>query len=172
MFRKKDPGQKIMKMIYLKFLIMKNAELKNQRILLSLYIKRNKVKMVKLDSSEIREDRPKDKPMFDTLVRISSTFQFLPGPIMCMKHTWIINGLHRQPHSFKPGDLVLYDWPKQCVHKLSPMFKGPFVIVRPVGAVCYEIKFVKEQRKFKVHQHLRACYKRNTLKLPTQRQRK
>ncbi|GFV06170.1 hypothetical protein TNCV_2169261 [Trichonephila clavipes] len=25
-------------------------------------------------------------------------------------------------------------------HKLSPIFKGPFVIVRPVGAVCYEIK--------------------------------
>ncbi|GBO04863.1 hypothetical protein AVEN_5056-1 [Araneus ventricosus] len=31
--------------------------------------------------------------------------------------------LHRQPHSFKPGDLVLYDWQKQCDHKLSPMFR-------------------------------------------------
>ncbi|GBM81429.1 Down syndrome cell adhesion molecule-like protein Dscam2 [Araneus ventricosus] len=41
--------------------------------------------------------------------------------------------LHRQPHSFKTGDLVLYDWPKQCDHKLSPIFKEPFVIVRPFG---------------------------------------
>ncbi|GFX15569.1 down syndrome cell adhesion molecule-like protein Dscam2 [Trichonephila clavipes] len=42
--------------------------------------------------------------------------------------------LHRRSHSFKAGDLVLYDWPKQGDHKLSPIFKGPFVIVRPVGA--------------------------------------
>ncbi|GBN28009.1 hypothetical protein AVEN_13675-1 [Araneus ventricosus] len=75
--------------------------------------------------------------------------------------------LHRQPHSFKPGDIVLYDWPKQCDHKLSPLFKRPFVIVRPVGAVCYKIKSMMEQRKFRkvIHvQHLRACNKRNTSK--------
>ncbi|GFQ76073.1 down syndrome cell adhesion molecule-like protein Dscam2 [Trichonephila clavata] len=45
-------------------------------------------------------------------------------------------GIHHRFHSFKAGDLVLYDRPKQGDHKLSPIFKGPFVIVRPVGAVC------------------------------------
>ncbi|XP_023243381.1 uncharacterized protein LOC111641443 [Centruroides sculpturatus] len=72
--------------------------------------------------------------------------------------------LHRQPHLFKSGDLVLYDWPKQHDHKLSPMFKGPFEIVRPVGAVCYEITSLTSQRKFQkvVHvQHLRPYYKRD-----------
>ncbi|GFX41687.1 down syndrome cell adhesion molecule-like protein Dscam2 [Trichonephila clavipes] len=49
------------------------------------------------------------------------------------KHTF---DLHRRSHSFKAGDLVLYDWPKQGDHKLSPIIKGPFVIVHPVGAVC------------------------------------
>ncbi|GFS29146.1 uncharacterized protein NPIL_655541 [Nephila pilipes] len=48
--------------------------------------------------------------------------------------------LHRRSHSFTAGNLVLYDWPKKGDHKLSPIFKGPFMIVRPVGAVCYEIK--------------------------------
>ncbi|GFU12047.1 uncharacterized protein NPIL_180321 [Nephila pilipes] len=73
--------------------------------------------------------------------------------------------LHRRPHSFTAGDLVLYDWPKKGDHKLSPIFKGPFVIVRPVGAVCYEIKFTTQQNKFikVVHvQHLRPYFKRNT----------
>ncbi|GFS53416.1 down syndrome cell adhesion molecule-like protein Dscam2 [Nephila pilipes] len=42
--------------------------------------------------------------------------------------------LHRRSHSFKPGDLILYDWPRKGDHKLSPNFKGPFVIVRSVGA--------------------------------------
>ncbi|GFY20146.1 uncharacterized protein TNCV_2148391 [Trichonephila clavipes] len=71
--------------------------------------------------------------------------------------------LHRRSHSFKAGDLVLYDWPKQD-HKLSPIFKGPFVIVRPVGAVCYEIKSRTPQNKFikVVHvQHLRPYFKRD-----------
>ncbi|GFX82098.1 hypothetical protein TNCV_398281 [Trichonephila clavipes] len=51
-------------------------------------------------------------------------------------------------HSFKARDLVLYDWPKQGDHKLSPIFKGPFVIVRPVEAVCDEIKSRTLQNKF------------------------
>ncbi|GFS86060.1 retrovirus-related Pol polyprotein from transposon opus [Trichonephila clavipes] len=70
--------------------------------------------------------------------------------------------LHRRSHSFKAGDLVLYDWPKQGDHKLSPIFKGPFVIVRPVGAVCYEIKSRTLQNKFikVVHvQHLCPYFK-------------
>ncbi|GFS68841.1 uncharacterized protein NPIL_55101 [Nephila pilipes] len=73
--------------------------------------------------------------------------------------------LHRRSHSFTAGDLVLYDWPKKGDHKLSPIFKGPFVIVRPVGAVCYEIKSTTQQNKFiKVVnvQHLRSYFKRNT----------
>ncbi|GFS53857.1 putative gypsy-29-i dr [Nephila pilipes] len=73
--------------------------------------------------------------------------------------------LHRRSHSFTAGDLVLYDWPKKGDHKLSPIFKGPFVIVRPVGAVCYEIKSMTQQNKFikVVHvQHLRPYFKRNT----------
>ncbi|GFY03416.1 uncharacterized protein TNCV_1173721 [Trichonephila clavipes] len=39
--------------------------------------------------------------------------------------------LHHRSCLFKAGDLVLYDWPKQGDHKFSPIFKGPFVIVRP-----------------------------------------
>ncbi|GFS49810.1 uncharacterized protein NPIL_418801 [Nephila pilipes] len=73
--------------------------------------------------------------------------------------------LHRRSHSFTAGDLVLYDWPKKGDHKLSPIFKGPFVIVRPVGAICYEIKSTTQQNKFikVVHvQHLRPYFKRNT----------
>ncbi|GFS45949.1 uncharacterized protein TNIN_312301 [Trichonephila inaurata madagascariensis] len=72
---------------------------------------------------------------------------------------------HRKSHSFKAGDLILYDWPKQGDHKLSPIFKGPFVIVRPVGAVFYEIKSTTQQNKIikVVHvQHLRLYFKRNT----------
>ncbi|GFS68089.1 retrovirus-related Pol polyprotein from transposon opus [Trichonephila clavipes] len=54
--------------------------------------------------------------------------------------------------------------PKQGDHKLSPIFKGPFVIVRPVRAVCYEIKSRTLQNKFikVVHvQHLRPYFKRD-----------
>ncbi|GFT01431.1 hypothetical protein TNCV_3215311 [Trichonephila clavipes] len=72
--------------------------------------------------------------------------------------------LHRRSHSFKAGDLALYYWPKQGNHKLSPIFKGPFVIVRPVGAVCYKIKSRTLQNKFikVVHvQHLRPYFKRD-----------
>ncbi|KAF8792328.1 Transposon Tf2-8 polyprotein like [Argiope bruennichi] len=73
--------------------------------------------------------------------------------------------LHRRSHSFKAGDLELYDWPKKGDHKLSPIFKGPFVIIRPVGAVCYEITSTTQQNKFikVVHvQHLRPYFKRNS----------
>ncbi|GFX17964.1 uncharacterized protein TNCV_2294121 [Trichonephila clavipes] len=61
-------------------------------------------------------------------------------------------------------DLVLYDWPKQGDHKFSPIINGPFVVVRPVGDVCYEIKSRTPQNKFVkvVHvQHLRPYFKRN-----------
>ncbi|GFQ90393.1 uncharacterized protein TNCT_466241 [Trichonephila clavata] len=67
-------------------------------------------------------------------------------------------------HSFQKGDLVLYDWPKQD-HKLSPIFKGSFVIVRPVGAVCYEIKSTTPGYKVLkvVHvQHPRPYFKRES----------
>ncbi|KAF8784275.1 hypothetical protein HNY73_009978 [Argiope bruennichi] len=73
--------------------------------------------------------------------------------------------LHRRSHSFKAGDLVLYDWPKKGDHKLSPIFKGPFVIIRPVGTVCYEIKSTTQQNKFikvVLVQHLRSYFKRNS----------
>ncbi|GBN01539.1 hypothetical protein AVEN_109797-1 [Araneus ventricosus] len=78
---------------------------------------------------------------------------------------------HRHLYSFETGDLLLFDWPKQCDLKLSAMSKRPLMIVRPLSlsqAVCCEIKSVNEQRKFrKVFdvQHHRAYYKRNTLKL-------
>ncbi|GFT49835.1 uncharacterized protein NPIL_519021 [Nephila pilipes] len=71
----------------------------------------------------------------------------------------------RRSHSFKPGDLILYDWPRKGDHKLSPNFKGPFVIVRPVGAVCYEIKSTTPSNKVLkvVHvQHLRLYLKRES----------
>ncbi|GFV48701.1 transposon Tf2-11 polyprotein [Trichonephila clavipes] len=71
---------------------------------------------------------------------------------------------HRRSHSFKAGNIVLYDWLKQRDHKLSPIFEGPFVIVRPVGAVCYEIKSRTLQNKFikVVHvQHLHLYFKRD-----------
>ncbi|GFY68721.1 uncharacterized protein TNIN_53181 [Trichonephila inaurata madagascariensis] len=73
--------------------------------------------------------------------------------------------LHLRSHSFKAGNLVLYEWTKQGEHKLPSIFKGPFVIVRPVGAVCYEIKSTIKQNKFikVVHvQHLHPYFKRNT----------
>ncbi|GFQ99879.1 uncharacterized protein TNCT_218511 [Trichonephila clavata] len=54
--------------------------------------------------------------------------------------------VHRRSYSFKVGDLVLYDWLKKD-HKLSSIFKGPFVIVCPPGAVCYEIKSTTQQNK-------------------------
>ncbi|GFV04363.1 uncharacterized protein TNCV_919841 [Trichonephila clavipes] len=70
----------------------------------------------------------------------------------------------QKSHSFKAGDPVLYDWPKQRDHKLSPIFKEPFEIVRPVGTVSYEIKSTTQQNKFikVVHvQYLRPYFKRN-----------
>ncbi|GFW11183.1 down syndrome cell adhesion molecule-like protein Dscam2 [Trichonephila clavipes] len=56
--------------------------------------------------------------------------------------------LHRRSHSFKEGDFILCDWPKQGNHKLSPIIKRPFVIVRSVGVMCYEIKSRTLQNKF------------------------
>ncbi|GFT46737.1 hypothetical protein NPIL_18611 [Nephila pilipes] len=63
------------------------------------------------------------------------------------------------------SDLVLYDWPKQWDHKLSPIFKGPSLIVHPVGTESYKIKSMTPgNRVLKVvHvQHLRPYFKRDT----------
>ncbi|GFQ99962.1 uncharacterized protein TNCT_692041 [Trichonephila clavata] len=56
--------------------------------------------------------------------------------------------IHRRSHSFKTGDLVLCNWLEQGYHKLCPIFEGPFVVVRPDGAVCYEIKSTTPQNRF------------------------
>ncbi|GBL73468.1 hypothetical protein AVEN_159466-1 [Araneus ventricosus] len=97
--------------------------------------------MVKLDSNEIREHRPKDKPMFDTRMACEDQLDLLTSARaetannVCERRLPKERGFqfHRHLYSFEPGDLVLYDWPKQCKRKFTPMFKGPFVIVRPVG---------------------------------------
>ncbi|GFQ75007.1 down syndrome cell adhesion molecule-like protein Dscam2 [Trichonephila clavata] len=54
--------------------------------------------------------------------------------------------LHHRSQSFKAEDLLLYDWPR----KESNIFKGPFVTVRPVGAMCYEIKSETQRKLIKV----------------------
>jgi len=46
---------------------------------------------------------------------------------------------HRSQHNFQPGQRVWYNWQSTNDTKLTPNFKGPFVIVRPVVKVCYEI---------------------------------
>ncbi|GFS81222.1 uncharacterized protein NPIL_334301 [Nephila pilipes] len=82
-------------------------------------------------------------------------------------HTFSIKSSEHLSELLESDVLVerVHDWPKKGDHKLSPIFKGPFVIVRPVGAVCYEIKSTTQQNKFikVVHvQHLRPYFKRNT----------
>ncbi|GFY37452.1 hypothetical protein TNIN_63231 [Trichonephila inaurata madagascariensis] len=63
-------------------------------------------------------------------------------------------------------DLLLYYWPKQGDPKLSPTFKGPFVIICPVGAVCYELKSTTHTQKTFIKvvdvQHLYLYFKRDT----------
>ncbi|GFT48023.1 down syndrome cell adhesion molecule-like protein Dscam2 [Nephila pilipes] len=69
--------------------------------------------------------------------------------------------LHRRSHSFTAGDLVLYDWPKKGDHKLSPIFKDHFVIVRPVGAKYLRDQSTTQQNKFirlSTLQHLRPYF--------------
>ncbi|GBO32795.1 hypothetical protein AVEN_191577-1, partial [Araneus ventricosus] len=124
--------------------------------------KRDNIKVVKLDRSEIRENRPEDKLMLGTLLVGNETRREdqldLPTSAraetannVCKRH--LDNKpafeFHRYLHSFETGDLVLHDWPKQCDIKLLPMFKRPLMIVRPVGAVCYDGKPMKEQRTFR-----------------------
>lgn len=46
---------------------------------------------------------------------------------------------HRSHHNFQPGQLVWYNWHSMKGTKLTPGFKGPFVIEHPVGEVCYKI---------------------------------
>ncbi|CAI6354043.1 unnamed protein product [Macrosiphum euphorbiae] len=46
---------------------------------------------------------------------------------------------HRSHHNFQPGQRVWYNWQSTNDTKLSPNFKGPFVIEHPVGKVCYKI---------------------------------
>lgn len=46
---------------------------------------------------------------------------------------------HRSQHNFQPGQRVWYNWLSTNDTKLTPNFKGPFVIVHLVGKVCYKI---------------------------------
>ncbi|GBM50276.1 hypothetical protein AVEN_228234-1 [Araneus ventricosus] len=101
--------------------------------------------MVKLDRTKIAENRPKDKLTLGTLkgndtrrkdkcdLLISARAESAHN--VCDRHLANESGFefHHYFHSFETGDLVLYDWPKQCDRKLTPMFKGPLMIVRPVG---------------------------------------
>lgn len=47
---------------------------------------------------------------------------------------------NRLNKTFQKGDLVWYNWPLASDSKLSPKFKGPFVIENKVGEVCYKIR--------------------------------
>ncbi|GBN67975.1 hypothetical protein AVEN_72140-1 [Araneus ventricosus] len=118
---------------------------------------RENIKMVKSNRCDIRENRPKVKPMLAILkgneTRRKDPLQLLtsaraePANNVWESHLANKRGFkfHRHLHSFEPGDLVFYDWPKQCNRKLKPMFKGPLMIARPVGVVCYEIKSKESQ---------------------------
>ncbi|GFX66345.1 uncharacterized protein TNCV_343191 [Trichonephila clavipes] len=101
------------------------------------YIDNNTLVRVKDNKSKSVEVIPKNKQIFD---------------------------LHRRSHSFKVEDPELYDWPKKGDPKLSPIFKVPFVSVRPVGDVRYKIKSTTQQNKFikVVHVHFHPYFKRNT----------
>jgi len=46
---------------------------------------------------------------------------------------------HRSQQNFQPGQRVWYNWQSTNDTKLTPNFKGPFVIEHPVGKVCYKI---------------------------------
>ncbi|GFX28111.1 hypothetical protein TNCV_424381 [Trichonephila clavipes] len=95
-----------------------------------------------------------DTPCEDQL----DLFSFSPGKklqIMYMKHIWRLN-----------TDLIFIVGLIRSRQEItnSPIFKGPFVIVRPVWALCYEIKSRTLQNKFikvvHVH-HLRPYFKRD-----------
>ncbi|GBM06368.1 hypothetical protein AVEN_121401-1 [Araneus ventricosus] len=114
--------------------------------------------MVKLDRSKITENRPKDKLMLDTLnemklaAKVSSTLELLPEPkahIMCVKDTWPTNRDLNFIATFIHLNLRsrIVRLPEQCDRKVMLMFKGQLMIVRPVSAVCYEIKSEESQKK-------------------------
>lgn len=56
---------------------------------------------------------------------------------------------HRLNQVFQKGDLVWYNWPSVSDTKLSPRYKGPFVIENPIGKVCYKIKNADQLEKKK-----------------------
>ncbi|GBM88287.1 hypothetical protein AVEN_107832-1 [Araneus ventricosus] len=136
---------------------------------------RDKIKMVKLDSSKIAENRPKDKLMLGTLkgneIRRKDQFIFLTSARaeithnVCERHLTNEPGFefHRHLHLFETGDLALYDWPKQCDRKLAPMFKGPLMIVRPVEAVCYENKSRSHKKASEIVRRHHRPYHDHTL---------
>lgn len=45
----------------------------------------------------------------------------------------------RKQISYKPGDLVWYEWHQTVDNKLTPKYKGPYVILTQLGTVCYRI---------------------------------
>ncbi|GBN39306.1 hypothetical protein AVEN_54361-2-1, partial [Araneus ventricosus] len=106
--------------------------------------KKDKVKIAKLDLSEIRENRPKNKLMLRALKGNETSRKDLLDLLIsaraetannvCERHLANEPGFefHRRIHSFVSGGLVLYDWTKQCDCKLTIIFKGPLMIVRPV----------------------------------------
>ncbi|GBM21173.1 hypothetical protein AVEN_50905-1 [Araneus ventricosus] len=110
---------------------------------------RDKVKKVKLNSSEIGENLPKDKLTLCTLRRnethlddqldLITSVRAESAHNLCERHLANEQGFefYRELHSCDPGDLVLCDWPNQCDSKLTPMFKGPLMIVLPIGDVFY-----------------------------------
>ncbi|GBM59850.1 hypothetical protein AVEN_96268-1 [Araneus ventricosus] len=120
---------------------------------------RDSVQMVKLDRSENAENRPKEKLMVGTLKRNETRRKDQLDLLISARAESAHNvserhfanepgfEFHHHLHSFETGDLVLYDWPKQCDRKLTPMFKGPLMIVRPVGAVYYVIKSKESGKK-------------------------
>lgn len=56
---------------------------------------------------------------------------------------------HRLNQTFQKGDLVWYKWPLASDSKLSPRYKGPFIIENLVGKVCYKIKRADQSNKKK-----------------------
>lgn len=56
---------------------------------------------------------------------------------------------HRLNQIFHKGDLVWYNWPLASDSKLSPKYKGPFVVENSVGKVCYKIKKADQSEKKK-----------------------
>lgn len=93
-----------------------------------------------------------------------------------LKQTHVVNkkrfDKRRQHHTFKTGDLVWYEWHQASDNKLSPKYKGPYTIVKPVGTVCYRISkpnSTNSKDEKVVHvQSLKPYHKRPNLEEPYQ----